>query len=79
MGRYIASVGRYGAGTGAFLIPLYGTGEVPQVCCSVPARQPRLRLVLPTTTRCQVASFRVIFCAYGPQAAALASKGLVLV
>ena len=31
MGRYITSVGRYGANTGAFLVPLYGAGEVPQV------------------------------------------------
>jgi len=37
MAKYIASVGRYGPGTGAFLVPLYGMGEIPQAFCRVAA------------------------------------------
>lgn len=28
---HMHSTGKYGAGQGAFLVPLYGTGELPQV------------------------------------------------
>lgn len=28
---YVESAGKYGPGTGAFLLPYYGVGELPQV------------------------------------------------
>jgi len=35
--KYIASAGRHGPGTGAFILPLYGSGEIPQAFCRVGA------------------------------------------
>ncbi|EIE25039.1 FAD/NAD(P)-binding domain-containing protein [Coccomyxa subellipsoidea C-169] len=37
LARYMESVGRYGADTAAFLVPLYGGGELPQAFCRVAA------------------------------------------
>ena len=33
VGTYLRSVGRFGAGQGAFLAPLWGSGELPQAFC----------------------------------------------
>ncbi len=33
VGTYLRSVGRFGAGQGAFLVPLWGSGELPQAFC----------------------------------------------
>eukprot|EP00891_Asterochloris_glomerata_P001811 jgi/Astpho2/1811/Aster-x0075 len=35
--QQFGSLERYGAGTGAFLAPLYGCGELPQAFCRVAA------------------------------------------
>ncbi|BDA41276.1 Rab proteins geranylgeranyltransferase component A 2 [Coccomyxa sp. Obi] len=37
LARYMESVGRYGADTAAFLVPLYSGGELPQAFCRVAA------------------------------------------
>eukprot|EP00884_Botryococcus_braunii_P015864 jgi/Botrbrau1/2961/Bobra.0026s0029.1 len=37
LSRYFESLGRYGAGTGALMVPLYGTAELPQAFCRVAA------------------------------------------
>mmetsp|Transcript_26686 Transcript_26686/g.87507 ORF Transcript_26686/g.87507 Transcript_26686/m.87507 type:complete len:590 (+) Transcript_26686:68-1837(+) len=35
--QYLTSIGRFGAGQGAFLAPLYGVGELPQAFCRLAA------------------------------------------
>ena len=37
LGRYVASLGRFGPGVGAALTPAYGSGEFPQAFCRVAA------------------------------------------
>lgn len=37
LGSYLGSVGRYAPGSSPFLLPIYGTGELPQALCRLAA------------------------------------------